>query len=172
MKKARGATSKNPNMDPATTPEAISRSIELTIPSRLELLSVLDSLVQAIAAQMEFDEDATIEMATSIIEAGTNAIQHGHANAVEKPVFFRFVMGASALEVWVRDAGPGFDLNTVLSLDPTRPEDLLKARGRGIFIMRAMMDSVEFDFEPGQGTLVHLTKNLRKGNGSGPSTSE
>lgn len=140
--------------------------ILLALPSRLELLSVLDGLVQAIAAQMEFDEDAAIEVATSIVEAGTNAIQHGHRHDATKLVHFRFVLGESALEVWVQDTGLGFDLDAVLQSDPTRPEDLLKARGRGIFIMRSMMDTVEFDIRPGQGTLVHLTKRLQKGNGS------
>jgi serine/threonine-protein kinase RsbW len=142
--------------------------IWLSLPSRLELLSVLDGLVQAIASHMEFDEDSTIELATSIVEAGTNAIQHGHRQDPAKVVQFRFVMGEAALEVWVRDTGPGFDLDAVLDADPTRTEDLLKSRGRGIFIMRSMMDSVEFDIRPGEGTLVHLTKFLRTDNDPSP----
>jgi anti-sigma regulatory factor (Ser/Thr protein kinase) len=162
-----------PGADPdlgSSTPET-EQSILLMLPSRLELLSVLDGLVQAIAAQMEFDEDAAIEVATSVVEAGTNAIQHGHKHDEDKQVSFRFVLGESSLEVWVHDEGPGFDLDSVLNSDPTRPEDLLKARGRGIFIMRSMMDLVEFDMRPGEGTEVHLTKLLRKGNGSTPSSS-
>lgn len=146
-------------------------SIILSLPSRLELLCVLDGLVQAIASQMEFDEDSSIELATSIVEAGTNAIQHGHRHEAGRLVEFRFVMGESALDVWVQDSGPGFDVDSVLNSDPTRGEDLLKARGRGIFIMRSMMDSVEFKIRPGVGTLVHLTKKLRKDNGSSPAPS-
>ncbi len=114
---------------------------------------------------MDFEEQAAIEVASSIIEAGTNAIQHGHMLDERKHVHFRFVLGDSCLDVWVEDHGPGFDLAAVLSQDPTRPEDLLKARGRGIFIMRSMMDSVEFDIRPGRGTLVHLCKKLPRGNG-------
>jgi len=154
--------------DPKIPSEAVEpgRWVQLTLPSRLEMLGVLDGLVQAITSSMEFEEDAAIEVATSIIEAGTNAIQHGHANDERLPVHFRFFLGEKALEVWVRDTGPGFDLDSVRSIDPTRPEDLLKARGRGIFIMRAMMDTVEFDIRPGVGTLVHLIKWLRRGNGS------
>jgi serine/threonine-protein kinase RsbW len=142
------------------------RVVRLTLPSRLEMLGVLDCLVQGIAGQMEFDEDATIEIATSVVEAGTNAIQHGHQLNERLPVQFSFYLGEKALEVWVRDEGPGFNLEDIVTSDPTRPEDLLKARGRGIFIMRAMMDSVEFQIRPGEGTLVHLIKQLRKGNGT------
>ncbi len=147
-------------------PAFLGKSIDLTLPSRVEYLSVLDGLVQAIANQMEFDEQAAIEVATSVIEAGTNAIQHGHLMNEREHVHFRFVLGEGALDVWVEDHGPGFDLQRVLSQDPTRGDDLLKFRGRGIFIMRAMMDAVDFDIRPGRGTLVHLTKKLHRGNGS------
>jgi anti-sigma regulatory factor (Ser/Thr protein kinase) len=154
--------------DPDLLPESAEsgRSVELSIPSRMESLSLVDCLVQGIAVQMELDEEVTIEVATSVIEAGTNAIQHGHFENDYKHVHFRFLLGETALEVWVHDHGPGFELDTVLNADPTRPEDLLKARGRGIFIMRAMMDLVEFEIRPGEGTTVHLVKNLRRGNGS------
>ncbi len=156
--------------DPDCTCDGVDAGqyIGLSIPSRMELLAVLDGLVTAIAGQMSFDEEATIELATSVIEAGTNAIQHGHQHDQSKTVVFRFYLGDEALDVWVADHGPGFDVASVLNSDPTRPEDLLKSRGRGIFIMRAMMDLVEFEVVPGRGTVVHLVKNRRGGNGSRP----
>lgn len=156
--------------DPDCTRECADagQCIGLSIPSRMELLTVLDGLVTAIADQMNFDEASTIELATSVIEAGTNAIQHGHRHDRSRMVDFRFFLGEEALEIWVTDQGPGFDVDSVLRSDPTRPEDLLKSRGRGIFIMRAMMDVVEFEVLPGRGTVVHLVKARRGGNGSGP----
>ncbi|MDM7915065.1 MAG: ATP-binding protein [Candidatus Eisenbacteria bacterium] len=149
-------------MDPAG-----SEIITLSIPSRLELLPVLDRLVQGITEQMEFDEDQAGDVAMSVIEAGTNAIQHGHRQDPSKMVEFRFDMFPDHLLVTVRDSGPGFDVSAVLSKDPTRPEDLLKSCGRGIFIMRALMDSVEFEIRPQQGTKVQLVK-LKRSNGSSP----
>lgn len=148
------ATATNRNGNDRTDP----RSLFLTIPSRLQMLSILDNLVQAITAQMEFDEDSANAVATSIIEAGTNAITHGHREEAEKPVRFRFELGEEALEVWVEDQGPGFDLDEVLSFNPLSPDALLNWHGRGIFIMRAMMDSVDFDIQHGQGVTVHLVK--------------
>jgi serine/threonine-protein kinase RsbW len=132
--------------------------IEFSIPSRLELLGVLDQLVQAIAIQLEFEQEAIDDIATSLIEAATNAIQHGHQHDASKPVWFRFLLREQGLDAWVADLGDGFDLDAVLSADPTRPEDLYRSRGRGIFIMRAMMDSVDFDIQEGRGVTVHLTK--------------
>jgi anti-sigma regulatory factor (Ser/Thr protein kinase) len=67
-----------------------------------------------------------------------------------------FLMFADRLEVAVQDTGPGFDLASVNG-DATAPEHLLDARGRGIFIMRACMDAVDFEFS-GAGTVCHLVK--------------
>lgn len=142
------------------------RTIQLSIPSRLELLGVLDQMVQAIAVQLEFDEDTTNDIATSMIEAATNAIQHGHQYDSSKRVQFRFLLGEQNLEVWVADSGPGFDLDAVLNSDPTGPEGLLSSRGRGIFIMRAMMDRVEFDIRENDGVTVYLVKAVGSGSRS------
>ncbi len=128
--------------------KTVGEVITFSIPSRLELLPVLDRLMQGIAEQMEFDEDTAGEVAISVIEAGTNAIQHGHAHDPQKPVDFRFDLYPDQLRVCVTDTGPGFDLEEVSMTDPTSPEDIMKSRGRGIFIMRAMMDTVDFEIDP------------------------
>jgi serine/threonine-protein kinase RsbW len=134
--------------------------IELSIPSRLEYLGVLDQLVQAIADQMDFDADARDAIANSVIEAATNAVQHAHQHHSELPVSFSFEIKPDLLDIWVRDRGPGFDLGEVTAADPTGPEGLLRSRGRGIFIMRAMMDEVEFDIREGEGVTVHMWKHV------------
>ncbi len=60
------------------------------------------------------------------------------------------------LTVRVRDQGNGFDPDQVP--DPLAPENLLKPRGRGIFLTRRFMDSVDYDFE--DGTVVIMTKKI------------
>jgi serine/threonine-protein kinase RsbW len=146
------------------------QSITFSIPSRLELLPVLDRLVQGIAEQMEFEEEDANAIAISVIEAGTNAIQHGHRRDARKIVDFRFDLHPDHLLISVHDFGPGFDIDTVLAADPTRPEDLMRRSGRGIFIMRQMMDKVDFTIAPNEGTSVHLVKTKRSnGHGTGSS---
>lgn len=138
--------------------------ITFSIPSRLELLPVLDRLVQGINAEMGFEEDDADAISISIIEAGTNAIQHGHKRDASKIVDFRFDLHADRLIVTVHDSGPGFDVNAVTEADPTMPDGLLRCSGRGIFIMRQMMDQIDFDFS--RGTSVRLQKQKRT-NGRG-----
>ena len=153
-----------PADDPFREGEDPGHSIWLTIPSRIEMLEVVDGLVQAILSQLE--EEVAIAIATSVIEAGTNAIQHGNRHESERPVRFRIRVDEH-FETWVRDTGPGFDLALVLQNDPTRTEDLLKFRGRGIFIMRKMMDEVVYTMDPAAGTTVYLTKRIRAAGGGG-----
>jgi serine/threonine-protein kinase RsbW len=134
------------------TPEVIA----VRIPSRLELLSVLDRVCDSVCQRLEFDEDSTAQVSMSVIEAGTNAIQHGHKRDPSKPVDFEFRLKEDSLEVVVNDMGPGFDIAAVNG-DVTTPDHLFDARGRGIFIMRSCMDEVEFEFT-GSGTQVRLVK--------------
>jgi anti-sigma regulatory factor (Ser/Thr protein kinase) len=133
-----------------------AETIRLSIPSRLELLSFVDKVILEVCARMQFDEEATSAISMAVIEAGTNAIQHGHKKDASKVVDMEFVMHDDQLEVIVHDQGAGFDTGALQS-DVTAPEHLFDARGRGIFIMRACMDRVEFDFFDG-GTVCRLYK--------------
>ena len=131
--------------------------IAVRIPSRLELLEVLDRVTSSICERLEFDQDTTGRVTMSVIEAGTNAIQHGHHRDPSKVVDVEYHLLPNALEVRVHDFGPGFDLNAING-DVTSPEHLFDSRGRGIFIMRSCMDQVEFDFSS-KGTLCRLIKH-------------
>ena len=141
-------------MADAHAPEVIT----LSLPSRLELLVVLDRVVLAIAERMEFDADACSQLSMSVIEAGTNAVQHGHLRDASRTFDVRFLMYEDRLEVEVRDSGKGFDAGS-LTQDVTTPDHILDMRGRGSYIMRACCDRVDFQFGP-EGTLCRLVKFL------------
>lgn len=132
-------------------------TITLRLPSRLELLSVLDRVTLTLCERMEFDEDTCSQLSMAVIEAGTNAVQHGHKRDSNKTFETEFRLFADRLEVDVRDEGRGFDLGGIVS-DVTTPEHLLDMRGRGIFIMRTCCDGVEFDFSA-TGTVCRLVKH-------------
>ena len=142
--------------NPMPDPDARSESIFLRLPSRLELLGLLDSFTTSLCDRLEFDADASSQITMSVIEAGTNAIQHGHKRDATKPLDVEFRLMPDQVEVVVNDNGAGFDVGAVNG-DVTSPEHLYDARGRGIFIMRSCMDEVDFSFT-GHGTQVRLVK--------------
>jgi serine/threonine-protein kinase RsbW len=138
---------------PNTGPDVIS----LRIPSRLDLLSVLDHVAISLCERMEMPSEESSKVTMSVIEAGTNAIQHGHNRDASKFVDVAFTVYPDRLEITVHDAGPGFDLDA-LKGDVTTPEHLFDLRGRGIYIMRECMDSVDFEFGP-SGTFCRMVKH-------------
>lgn len=138
--------------EPRNGPEVVT----ITLPSRLELLGVLDRVAQALCERMEFDEDGCSQVSMSVIEAGTNAVQHGHRRDPALTFETNFHLFPDRLEVFVRDRGPGFDLSRVTP-DVTTPDHLFDMRGRGIFIMRSCMDEVDYSFGT-SGTVCHLIK--------------
>ncbi len=131
--------------------------ISVRIPSRLDLLGVLDHVAQALCERMEMEPEECSKVTMSVIEAGTNAIQHGHQRDPSKFVDIDFSVFPDRLEVVVRDMGPGFEVEEV-NEDVTSPEHLFDLRGRGIFIMRQCMDVVEFDFSAA-GTRCRMVKH-------------
>jgi serine/threonine-protein kinase RsbW len=141
----------------ATQEQSSPEIIAVRIPSRLELLGILDRIAESVCQRLRFDDDTCCKVTMSVIEAGTNAIQHGHRKDASKPVDIEFRILPDSLEITVHDNGPGFDLGAVNG-DVTSPQHIFDARGRGIFIMRSCMDQVNFEFT-NSGTTLRLVKN-------------
>lgn len=138
-------------------PNARPDVISVRIPSRLDLLGVLDHVAQSLCDRMEMPSEEASKVTMSVIEAGTNAIQHGHDRDVTKFVDIEFSVFPDRIEIVVHDLGKGFDISAVNG-DITSPEHLFDLRGRGIFIMRECMDSVEYEFGP-DGTTCRMVKH-------------
>jgi serine/threonine-protein kinase RsbW len=129
----------------------------LRIPSSLERLSDVDAAVESIARGMGFGESACADLGICVTEAAGNAILHAHHQREELPVEIRFEKLAGALRVIVRDHGEGFEVQEIS--DPTLPENLLKLNGRGLHLIRALMDQTEIQRLP-DGMQIIMIKNL------------
>ncbi len=144
---------------PHGSPSLNSESdIRLIIGSRFENLAVVHALIEGLARARGWDEDTTQALLYAVIEAGTNAIQHGNVFAENKSVSFDFRLADGSLVVQVDDRGKGFDPSKVAN--PTDESSLLETHGRGIFLMRQLVDDVSFDIRPDHGTTVLLRKSL------------
>ena len=134
-----------------------AQEVQLVVPSRIEFLAVMNAVAEEVAQQMKFDEEARNAITISVVEAGTNAIQHGNGEDSSKPVEVLFRKEGSALVILVRDKGKGFDLGKLG--DPLAQENLFAESGRGVYILRSFMDEVDFHFDTG-GTECRLVKFL------------
>jgi serine/threonine-protein kinase RsbW len=114
----------------------------LRIPSSTDELMRVDILTEDIARSMGFDDSARADLGICVTEAVNNAIVHAHHRRADLPVEIRFERYPDCLRVSVRDYGDGFDAAGVA--DPTEQENLLKVTGRGVHLIRALMDGLEF----------------------------
>ena len=87
-------------------------------------------------------------------EALANAIIHGNHEDRRKHVHVICRCEPDEVSIAVKDEGHGFDINSVA--DPTAPENITSVHGRGIHVMKALMDEVHF--EEG-GLVVHMRKS-------------
>jgi serine/threonine-protein kinase RsbW len=97
-------------------------------------------------------------LAIAVTEVGNNAIIHGNKRDPDKQVHLHITVNEGEIRVVIRDEGPGFNPDTLSN--PLDPENLLRESGRGVFIVRSLMDEVSFDFSKG-GTEITLIKRKK-----------
>jgi serine/threonine-protein kinase RsbW len=101
-------------------------------------------------------ESAT-DIEIALDEALTNAVVHGNHEDPRKQVHVTCRCSTDGeVSVMVRDEGKGFDRDALP--DPTDPRNLLLPHGRGIYLMRALMDEVYF---ADNGRVVQMRKRLQ-----------
>ncbi len=138
--------------------DAASGVEELVLPSELDILERMDSLAGKYGKLAGFDDGPLMEIAIAVVEAVTNAVVHGNGMSADKEVTVRFEWSSCVFQVTVHDEGGGFDIDRVC--DPTDPERRMGTSGRGIYIMREVMDSVVFEMGEGEGTTVTLRRTV------------
>lgn len=127
----------------------IIQHIELA--SKLESLSEIENFIDDVCEQNMFGEDHYGNILIALTEAVNNAITHGNKLDPNKKVNLNMETTVSDVEFTIKDEGAGFDVNNVP--DPTLPENIEKLSGRGIFLMKALADKVDFEEN---GTIIKL----------------
>jgi len=133
---------------------------ELRLPTQLGFEKVAMSTAASVAELMGFSPDRIEDLKTAVAESCINAIEHGNKLNEELSVVVTLTMGVEALEVCVRDHGPGVH-REVHAPDIDRKmlgeED---ARGMGLFLIQALVDEVEYVSEQA-GSYARLVIRLR-----------
>ncbi len=131
----------------------------MTLESELSSVDPVEAKAEALARAAGFDEDTSSQIAMVVREAVINAILHGNKKDPGKQVHVSYELNDEDLRITIADEGPGLDPDTVP--DPLAPENILRSSGRGIFLMKAIMDEVHFhQLDP--GTEIELIKHRVK----------
>lgn len=140
---------------------APSNSARLVIPSDPHRIGEADEFLENALRVHKVPESMVTDVAIASTELINNAIVHGNKSNPDKTVTIEVTFTQNDLTVRVTDQGEGF--NPLEIPDPLAEENLLREVGRGVFIVRSLMDELWYEPAPGGGTMVVARKNLSSG---------
>ena len=125
---------------------ALTEELEFTqridFPAKAENIALAEKLIDEACAEHGVHESRYGNILIAITEAVNNAINHGNRLDPAKSVTMGYQVKDGRLIFMVQDQGPGFNYEDLP--DPTDPENIEKPHGRGVFLMRALADEVDF----------------------------
>ncbi len=142
---------------PAPDAEGAATLVTLRLPSDV---SCIEEAVELVTRHCLAGHAATrtirFRLQVVLSEALANAILRGNRESLDKWVEVRAELRDEIIRVHVTDEGPGFDPTTVP--EPIRPEQLDEAGGRGLFLIRKLVDAVQFN-EQGNSICMILRRH-------------
>lgn len=137
-------------------------AVSLVLPRDASTVPVVRRLCRGALLDLGVDDDCVGDIELALAEACANVITHAEAGQDDYEV--TVAIDGGRCEIRVVDRGSGFDPlaafgpedGTAELADPTEPAE----RGRGIHVMRSLVDRVQFETRPGSGTVVRLEKEL------------
>jgi serine/threonine-protein kinase RsbW len=134
--------------------------VDIMVPNQTRYLSLIGKIGEDIANELyRFSGDReTLAYHINLVltEAMANAIRHANASDPDKAVRVVIFFSKDELVIQVHDSGQGFDINNIPAPDSC---DVLEDRGRGIALIRSLMDSVCYR-NLVNGNVLEMTKKL------------
>ncbi|HRO40184.1 MAG TPA: ATP-binding protein [Flavobacteriales bacterium] len=136
--------------------EDVHYTQRIEFPAKAENIALAEKLIDEACAKNNVPESLYGNILIALTEAVNNAIHHGNGLDPAKKVQLGYALDGDQVTFFVSDEGPGFDHEHLP--DPTDPQNIEKPHGRGVFLMRALSESVEFS---DNGASVAITFSLK-----------
>lgn len=124
-------------------------SLELVLESDRTEIRKFEAVLEGVNQKFKLALERFINFQIACSEALVNSIVHGNREDRSKKVFTRIMYDDRILTVRIKDQGNGFDVAALP--DPTSAENIMKESGRGIYIIRSLVDEFECN-SSGSGT--------------------
>ena len=138
--------------------------LQIKVPNQTRYLSLIGRISEELAAQLQNytgDRNALANHINVVLtEALVNAIHHANADNPDEVVEIKISITDDELLLKVFDHGRGFDLNSVTHNVVPEALDELEDHGRGLFIIRSLMDSVDY-YQVKGGNVLEMHKRFR-----------
>jgi serine/threonine-protein kinase RsbW len=140
---------------PVNAPGRGRRSFRLS--STMDSVEEVEAAADQLATEAGLDEEQRFHVAMAVREAAVNAVLHGNEYDPARQIEVSLENTGADLIITIADEGRGFDPGKIP--DPLAQENILRGTGRGIFLIRSLMDEVHFrQLHP--GTELTLVKHL------------
>jgi serine/threonine-protein kinase RsbW len=138
-----------------------SIDIDIAIPSHTRYLRMVGKIGAKVAEELDCPDNVrevlSSQLATVLTEGLVNAIKHAKCTDPDNLIHIRINVFEKVLMVRIFDNGVGFDLEAVPN--PGFASNTLEDKGRGIFILRSLMDTVKYS-RSGGGNVLEMRKKL------------
>ncbi|SRR6056297_3277838 len=115
----------------------------ISFASDIKNICVVEQLIDDINRKFNLDKDIYGNILIAVLEAVTNSVIHGNKRNPDKKVNLQFEATEKEFQFIIEDEGPGFNYENVP--DPTKPINVEKPHGRGIFLMIKLSDDITFE---------------------------
>jgi anti-sigma regulatory factor (Ser/Thr protein kinase) len=134
----------------------MTSEVEIVVPSHPRWLRMVRTVVQEFVAEMGCDPKERHDIALAVGEAVSNVIKHSYKGNPDNKLTLVCRDHDDSFEVEIRDRGEAYDPHA----KPMRPPEEIRVGGRGVYLMRALMDEVEYH-RAGDVNCVRMKKLLK-----------
>lgn len=129
----------------------------MKVPSEIKSIRRVSSKILSSLSPYELNKDTLFDIRLCTEEAVRNAIVHGSGLRKGSRVSVCYWVDKDRFHIEIEDEGAGFDLNTVP--DPTENSNIIKRSGRGVYLIKKLMDRVSFNEK---GNKIKMEKALKQ----------
>lgn len=133
-----------------------SKKTVIKVASQTRYIRKVSSRILSLLDHYKVDESRIFDIRLCIEEAVRNAMVHGNHSDKRLSVKTAYWIDGDTLSIEIEDEGPGFDHIGVA--DPTTPPHILKNSGRGVYLIKKLMDKVEYNEK---GNKLTMAKRLK-----------
>ena len=130
--------------------------LELTVPSDLKYLCVVRRVLEAACRQQGFDDATAGSIVLANEEACSNIVRHAYEGSDAGRIWVTCRLIDEGIEIELVDEGKPFDAKATGVQDPSE----VRPGGRGLFLIREIMDEVHYEPRVPRGTRLRMTKRL------------
>ncbi|MBN2385005.1 ATP-binding protein [bacterium] len=144
---------------------SLERRFFLSVPSRTSNLEILRQIILGIAANVAFSAQAVEDIGLAVDEACTNIINHSYGEEQEGMIDVTIDLAIDKLIITIIDTGERgqyFDPSKLEPFEKQRYLEQLERGGLGLYIIKTIMDEVEYNIQPGAYNRLKMIKYIEQ----------